>query len=268
MSNFIYNITELFNSAVLVSLAMTPVIMAILVLRKLIKGKVKTRYTYIMWSWVMAGVLFASVSLAGGFNIAGGVTSYIDNVQENRSQIAAGNVATGVADTGSLADSKVQTEGNQHPVQNHVINENTLQNAERISVREGLESFTDNYGHYLAFIWIGVGIALIIRMMISFIKLRASLRFACKLPEEENVYESVGIKSSFVLGIVKPKIYVPEGVGKAELDMILRHEKAHIEAKDNITIVLAYIILAVFWFNPVFWLLSRQRNTRNPTMAI
>lgn len=219
----------------------------------------------------MAGVLFASVSLAGGFNIAGGVTSYFDHVQENRSQIAAGNVATGVAgtdvsvgtgagtaqinpDTGGPANSKVQTEENQQLVQNHVINENTIQNTEMISVRTGLENFTDNYGHYLAFIWIGVGIALIIRMMISFIKLRASLRFACKLPEEENVYESAGIKSSFVLGIVKPKIYVPEGVGKAELDMILRHEKAHIEAKDNITIILAYIIMAVFWFNPVFWL--------------
>ncbi|MBR5228659.1 MAG: M56 family metallopeptidase [Firmicutes bacterium] len=273
-SNLIYNLTELFGSAVLVSLAMTPVILAILILRKVMRGKVKTRYTYILWSWMMAGVLFASVAMAGGFNIAGGVTSYIDKSVENRVQIM-NNIEAGVengigeiTNAGSTAEKNVgggvdltteNISGQGVGIQNSSANNQTnggatMQIARTATLKDKVKQAWESSSPYLAFIWIGGGLVLVMGMMSSFIRLKAKLRFACKMPDEQDVYESSNIQSSFVLGIVKPKIYVPEGIAKDELEMILRHERSHIKAKDNVTIILAYLIMAVFWFNPVFWM--------------
>lgn len=86
----------------------------------------------------------------------------------------------------------------------------------------------------------------------SVLRLRRKLREASNIGE--NIYLSKSIKTPFVLGIIKPRIYLPLGLTKQEQDYILRHEQTHIQRKDHVIKVLAFLVLCVHWFNPLVWL--------------
>jgi len=68
-----------------------------------------------------------------------------------------------------------------------------------------------------------------------------------------NIYESETVKSPFVLGILKPKIYLPVGLSATEMDYIILHERSHIKRRDHIAKLVAYFILCIHWFNPMVW---------------
>lgn len=66
------------------------------------------------------------------------------------------------------------------------------------------------------------------------------------------------ISTPFVLGFLKPKIYIPFNVDQDELDYIISHEKSHIKHFDNLTKTVAYIILIINWYNPLMWVAYKQ----------
>ena len=100
-------------------------------------------------------------------------------------------------------------------------------------------------------IWI-LGAAFILSYGIAeYIKLKR--RVAASLPLHGNVYICDDITSPFVLGIVKPRIYLPSDMPEEYTDYVLAHEKAHLKRKDNLSRIFAYILLAVYWFNPLVW---------------
>lgn len=72
-----------------------------------------------------------------------------------------------------------------------------------------------------------------------------------------NCYESDLIPSPFVLGVFRPKIYLPVGLAPRERHYVLLHEEAHLRRKDNIAKPLAYVLLCFHWFNPVLWVAYR-----------
>ena len=74
---------------------------------------------------------------------------------------------------------------------------------------------------------------------------------------EENIYECGSIGSPFVMGIRKPKIYIPFRLTAEERMMILLHEQCHIRRKDHLVKLLAVLILSVYWFHPLVWIAFR-----------
>ena len=101
-------------------------------------------------------------------------------------------------------------------------------------------------------VWI-IGIILMLSyMIISYIRLKAKLRTATIL--QDNLYQSEFIKSPFIIGIINPKIYIPYNVEPENFGSIILHEKAHLKRHDNIIKPVAFLILSVYWFNPVMWL--------------
>ena len=98
----------------------------------------------------------------------------------------------------------------------------------------------------------GAGIMIIIGA-VSFIKVKRRLRFAVKL--KENVYTAENIPTSFVFGMFKPKIFIPENTEKWDIENIIMHEKMHIKRADHITKIIAYILLSVYWFDPLIWVM-------------
>jgi beta-lactamase regulating signal transducer with metallopeptidase domain len=68
-----------------------------------------------------------------------------------------------------------------------------------------------------------------------------------------NVYRSDAVASPFVLGIIKPKIYLPFSVGEADGAYVVSHEKAHIRRLDHWSKPLGFLLLTVYWFNPLMW---------------
>lgn len=101
-------------------------------------------------------------------------------------------------------------------------------------------------------IWsLGMGVMLLYSIS-SLLRLRKSLVGAVRL--RGNVYLADHITSPFVIGVFRPKIYLPSALPEAERDDILLHEETHIRRRDHIVKLLAFLALTLHWFNPLVWL--------------
>ncbi len=104
---------------------------------------------------------------------------------------------------------------------------------------------------YLAGVWL-VGIAaLLIYTLISFLSLKRKIGTAVLL--RDNICQSEAVVSPFVLGIIKPKIYLPFNMNGQNMDHVIAHEQAHIRRKDHLWKPLGFLILTLHWFNPMVW---------------
>ena len=101
-------------------------------------------------------------------------------------------------------------------------------------------------------VWlIGLG-AMLLYMLVSYLRLRR--RVSVSLPIQENIYLCDAISSPFILGIVKPRIYLPSGLDEVQRQNVLAHEQAHLARYDHWWKPLGFVLLAVYWFNPLLWL--------------
>ena len=106
---------------------------------------------------------------------------------------------------------------------------------------------------YLAgWVWlIGLG-AMLLYALVSYLRLRR--RVSVSLPIQDHIYLCDAISSPFILGVVKPRIYLPSGLDEVQRQNVLSHERAHLARRDHWWKPLGFALLAVYWFNPVLWL--------------
>ncbi|MBO4921107.1 MAG: hypothetical protein J5372_04255 [Lachnospiraceae bacterium] len=71
---------------------------------------------------------------------------------------------------------------------------------------------------------------------------------------KNNIYVSDEVKTPFILGIIRPKIYLPSSLDIRTMENVLAHEKKHLHRRDNIWKLLGFMVLSVHWFNPLVWL--------------
>ena len=106
--------------------------------------------------------------------------------------------------------------------------------------------------HYGAYVWM-LGLAAIAAYgVISYAVLRRRVSEAVKL--RENIYQCDRIDSPFMMGMIRPKIYLPFGMSGQNMEYVIAHEQAHIHRRDNLTKIFAFALTAVYWFNPLIWL--------------
>ncbi|QHI71640.1 M56 family metallopeptidase [Aminipila terrae] len=104
----------------------------------------------------------------------------------------------------------------------------------------------------LSVLWV-IGVAAIfVYSIISYVKLKHKVCTAIRI--ENNVYETGSISSPFVLGIIKPKIYLPADIDQKQRTYILMHEQTHINRRDHLIKPLAFLSLCLHWFNPLVWI--------------
>ena len=108
-------------------------------------------------------------------------------------------------------------------------------------------------GAYIAgWAWlIGLG-AMLLYALASYLRLRR--RVSVSLPIQDHIYLCDAISSPFILGVVKPRIYLPSGLDEVQRQNVLSHERAHLARRDHWWKPLGFALLAVYWFNPVLWL--------------
>ncbi|MBQ7004822.1 MAG: hypothetical protein IJN68_00160 [Clostridia bacterium] len=105
---------------------------------------------------------------------------------------------------------------------------------------------------FASYVWL-IGVAvLLLYALASFLKLRHTVRVS--MPYKDNVWLCDSVKSPFILGVFRPKIYLPSDMDGERAELVLRHEKAHLKRKDHLWKPLGFVLLAVYWFNPVLWL--------------
>ncbi len=104
----------------------------------------------------------------------------------------------------------------------------------------------------IPWIWILGIVGLWLFNGLSIRKLRIKLKKA--VWERENIYACDHITTPFVLGMIKPKIYLPSNLRQKEKNYIIKHEQIHIKRFDHIIKILSFIVLSIHWFNPLVWI--------------
>ncbi len=101
-------------------------------------------------------------------------------------------------------------------------------------------------------IWLVGVAALLLYTVVSYWQLHR--RIATAIRYQDNIYQSENVSSPFVLGIIKPRIYLPFNMNDQNLEHVVSHEQAHIRRKDHWWKPLGFLLLMIHWFNPLMWL--------------
>lgn len=104
----------------------------------------------------------------------------------------------------------------------------------------------------IAALWIAGILAMLAYALISYLRLRKSVSASILL--RDNIYMCDSVKSPFILGVIKPKIYIPSSMNEETSVYVLKHETAHISRRDYLWKPFGYLLLAVYWFTPLCWL--------------
>ena len=105
-------------------------------------------------------------------------------------------------------------------------------------------------------VWLVGILAMVLYSAVTYVRLRRKVDSAILL--RNNVYKSDAISSPFVLGIVKPRIYLPFAVGEVDSGYVISHEQTHIRRKDHWIKPFGFLLLTVYWFNPLMWIAKRK----------
>jgi len=121
-----------------------------------------------------------------------------------------------------------------------------------ILVRTGETALAISAIDIASFIWLIGFLLLLGHAAKGYANLRRRVRFATLV--YDNIYESDQIKTPFVLGFIRPKIYFPTSIDPSRHDYILMHEQIHIKRRDYLIKPFSYIVFALHWFNPIMWM--------------
>ena len=236
-------LTSIFSSVLNMSLTASIVIAVICLARLTLKTAPKI-YSYMLWGLVLFRLL-CPVSFLSSFSLipdqvsSGEIVSsweddYVGEVQiyhDNRTEYA---VAVEAGREPISAD-----EGHYYVVTgNDGISEpNTIENTVMPMMAKA---------------WILGMAAMILYSVISYARIRKQTRVA--VPFRKNIYIADDVASPFVIGFVRPVIYLPGTLERAERKYIIAHERHHIRRGDHIFKALGFLALTIHWFNPLVWI--------------
>lgn len=133
------------------------------------------------------------------------------------------------------------------PGVSEIINSHLLQRGDQMAV-----GTLETPVLFVTILWLGGVITMIVYSINQIIKLRKKL--ICAVPLQANIHLSDYIVSPFVMGLLRPKIYLPSTLSETEQAYIIQHEQHHIHRGDHIIRILAFVALCIHWFNPLVWL--------------
>lgn len=233
---------ELLNMTAAGSIAILLVLAARLLLKKAPKW-----ISYALWSVVLFRLL-CPVTLESPVSLMPEATQKISEAVEfeNYEMVSAGSAADAAyRAVGDTLNGGIDTVYVKLDIPEDIPKEE----AEQI---QAAQAFHDQVWPLLfTYLWpIGMGV-MAIYSLVSLIRLKQRLIGA--VPLEGNVWLADYIDSPFVLGLVRPKIYLPSSLSEEKMDYILLHERTHLRRFDHITRALAFLTLTIHWFNPLVW---------------
>ena len=110
---------------------------------------------------------------------------------------------------------------------------------------------TIGWVHVLPWVWV-LGMAMMAFYGgVSYLRIKRSLRMAVRM--EGNLWQSEQVVSPFIMGIIRPRIYLPFSLQEPEMTYVLAHERSHIRHGDHVIKPFSFVLLAVYWFHPLVW---------------
>lgn len=104
----------------------------------------------------------------------------------------------------------------------------------------------------LSWIWVSGVLLMFAYTAVSYFLLRKKMEEATQL--RDNIWQCEQVDSPFVLGFIKPRIYLPYAITDSDMGNVIAHEQAHIQRKDHWWKPIGFLLLSIHWFNPVLWL--------------
>ena len=104
----------------------------------------------------------------------------------------------------------------------------------------------------VANVWAAGVVVLLIYVAVSYLRLERKMNTAILL--RDNIFQSEMVDSPFVLGLFRPRVYLPFNLSESNMNHIIAHEYAHISRKDHFWKPVGFLVLSVHWFNPLMWL--------------
>ena len=108
-----------------------------------------------------------------------------------------------------------------------------------------------NLEFWAAVVWLSGVAVMLLYSFVSYLLLRRRVRVS--LWQADNIYFCDSVETPFILGVFRPKIYLPSGMDPNQIPYVTAHEKAHLKRKDHWWKPLGFVLLALHWFNPVLW---------------
>lgn len=103
-----------------------------------------------------------------------------------------------------------------------------------------------------SYIWLAGAVLMLVYAVINYLFLKK--RVSAAIPFGNAVRKSERVDTPFILGIFRPRIYLPFGLSPETEECVIAHEKAHIKRRDHLIKPIGYAVLSVYWFNPLVWL--------------
>lgn len=210
------------------------VILAVLFARMLLK-KLPKKYAYMLWSVVALRMVFvvdipSFLSIFNVFAHAGHDGVLPEGGRMMPVHVLSGKAAGVVQNVWTAPDAAFRADVNTLA---------KLTTFQKVMLAAGM-------------LWV-IGIcALLVCGAVSYVRCKRRIKFAVK--RTGNIWECDDLPSPFVLGLWKPQIYVPFHMPQDEYEYIIAHENYHIKRKDTVIKPLAFLLLTVYWMNPLAWL--------------
>lgn len=109
-----------------------------------------------------------------------------------------------------------------------------------------------NTADVAAAVWLAGAALLLLHALISYLRLRR--RVGAAMPLGDGVWLCDAVESPFILGFFRPRVYLPSHITRENMEHVLAHEQAHLRRRDHWWKPIGYVLLAVYWFNPLIWL--------------
>ena len=231
------------------SIAVCVVILTVFAVRLFLRRAPK-KYSYILWA-IVGIYLLCPIRLSSPISIYSLINNVSDTFLEHHSLPLN---AKNFADKNKTYNEKNQKTKDSNKskfdnVSSTNKNQKTKQNQNNTAGTEKIsQSLTVTT---TAYIWLCGCIVLLVRNLFLIWRTKQTVLMAIR--RKDNIYESEYISTPFVLGIVRPKIYIPFNLSEQEREYILKHEQYHIRRKDQIIKICAYILCVIYWFQPLIW---------------
>ena len=235
--------SELFQNILTASFHGSIVILAVLILRLVLK---KTPKKFLCLLWLLAGI-----RLLMPFEIQSSLS-----LQPEPMPVA--EVRQDVAEWIAPAPERIELPDRPEEVTHThtpAVPENTPmpEDTEVVTapgvIPEEPHPVTD-FGTIAARVWLGVASLFLVYTILSYVRLKLLVRESVKIP---GGWECDRIETAFIQGFIRPQIYIPMGLSKMVRKHILAHERTHLEKGDHWFKMVGFIALALHWFNPLVW---------------
>ena len=253
----------LYNLFILVlNMAVTacPVIIIVLFVRG-IMYRLPKKYRYIIW--LVVGIrLICPVAVSSRISLFNIIDTSFIGTGVNKTNIISYYGQPGRQFSSNNTDSKVPEDNTGIPIKQAGKENTNIQPGKEItgniSVPENNTRTAESKKQinpvvkYSTFIWLAGIVFIVLWNFYMLFVMKRHLERAVRL--KDNIYECENIPSPFVIGIWHPRIYIPFQLRKEEQEYILKHEKYHIKRRDYIIKPVAFLMVCIYWFNPLVWL--------------